>query len=65
MNARASSSVVGPDVPGITGTPCCVANARACALSPNSASVSGRGPTNTRPASSQADAKAAFSLRKP
>ena len=51
MKARACSSVVGPEVPGVIGTSWRAANARACALSPNSASVSGRGPTKIRPAS--------------
>ncbi len=39
--------------------------ARAATLSPSRSSCSGRGPTQTIPASSQARAKSAFSERKP
>jgi hypothetical protein len=64
-NACAASSVVAPSVPGRTGTPVWRAIRREAALSPNKSSVSGRGPTKISPASAQARAKAAFSLRKP
>ena len=53
-NARASSSVVAPSVPASTGTSHSAASARAGALSPNSASVSGSGPTKISPALAQA-----------
>lgn len=64
-NARTSSSDAGPPMPGSTGTSCSTANARAAALSPNSASVSAPGPMNVIPASAHARANAACSLRKP
>ena len=64
-NALASSRLVGPLVPARTGTPHRFASALACALSPNSSSASGDGPTKTMPASAQRRASAAFSLRKP
>ena len=64
-NALASSSVVGPPVPSMTGTPQRLASALALALSPNRSSASGEGPTNTIPSSAQRRASDAFSLRKP
>ena len=51
--------------PGSTGAPMRLASARACTLSPNSASASGEGPTNTTPALLQRRANAEFSLKKP
>ncbi len=63
--ALASSRLVGPSVPASTGTATRWAKARAAALSPNRARVSGEGPTKVIPASAQARAKAAFSDRKP
>ena len=63
--ASASDSVVAWFRPGISGTPHSAASARARALSPNSASCSGVGPMKVRPASVQAWANAALSLRKP
>ena len=64
-NARASSNVIGRLIPGNTGTPHSSAKARACALSPKRRSVCGVGPTNTRPAASQASANSAASLKNP
>ncbi len=63
--ARASSSVTARERPGATGAPSASASARARVFAPNRSSVSGRGPTNVSPASSQARAKAALSARKP
>ena len=63
--ACACASVTAPWLPGIKGTPQRWASARARALSPNSASCAGVGPMKRRPASAQAWAKSARSLRKP
>jgi len=63
--AFASSSVVGPLVPSMMGTPQCFASALAFALSPNRSSAAGAGPTKVIPASAQRRASAALSLRKP
>ena len=60
-----SSSDDGPLVPAMIGTPQRFANCRAATLSPNSSSAAGFGPTKAMPASAQAFANAAFSLRKP
>jgi hypothetical protein len=65
QKACASSSVTSCCVPGISGTPQRAASARAWALSPNSASCAGVGPMKRMPASAQAVAKSARSLRKP
>ena len=65
MNAVASSTVIPAGVPRSTGTPSAAALARAAALSPNSASTSGDGPTNVMPTSAQRRANAGFSERKP
>jgi hypothetical protein len=65
INTRASSSVVGPDVPSSTGTPQLSANRRAAALSPNRSRVAGRGPIKVSPASWHRRANVAFSARKP
>ena len=64
-NASAWASVTAPGLPRRTGTPCCVANERARALSPSNASVSTEGPTNVMPATAQSRAKSGFSARKP
>ncbi len=64
-NSRASSRLVGPDVPGSTGTPSSAANASALPLSPKRSSTSACGPTNVSPAAEHRRANAAFSLRKP
>jgi hypothetical protein len=50
-------------VPSITGTPHFFASALACALSPNSSSASGEGPTKVIASSAQRRARCAFSLR--
>ncbi len=52
-------------LPGSTGTPALSAMARARALSPIAAMLSGRGPTKISPAASTARANSAFSDRKP
>ena len=64
-NALAWSSVVGPLVPSMMGTPVSLASALALALSPNRSSASGDGPTKVIPSSAQRRASKAFSLRKP
>ena len=64
-SARRPRSSTASSVPGTTGTPAAVAMRRAEVFSPMSAMVSLRGPMKTRPASSQARAKEAFSARKP
>ena len=61
----ACGSVVPALVPRGTGTPSAAARARASTLSPNRARTAADGPTKVSPASAQAAAKAAFSLRKP
>jgi hypothetical protein len=65
--ARSSvaSSCSSPSWPGMQGTPASRTTALARALSPIAAIASGDGPMNTRPASQQAAAKAAFSARNP
>ena len=63
--ASASRSSTGSSVPGTTGTPASTASRRAEVFSPMSAMVWLAGPMKTRPASSHARAKAAFSARKP
>jgi hypothetical protein len=52
-------------VPGASGTPCAWARVAGGVLEPESADVVRVGPMKAMPASSQAWAKAAFSLRKP
>ncbi len=65
-NARISSSVSpGRCRPGSVGTPAAAAASFALTLSPSASIASGGGPMNVTPASAQARAKAAFSLRKP
>ncbi len=51
--------------PGSTGTPAAFASSRARSLSPMSSMHLAVGPTQTRPASSTARAKPAFSARNP
>ena len=53
------------EVSAVVGTPAAAAVSLAASLSPSSAIVSGAGPTQTRPASVTAEAKAALSARKP
>jgi hypothetical protein len=64
-NAVAPATSIAPSVPGSTGTLHFSACARARALSPNSSSCSGVGPTKAIFAAAQAPRKAAFSDRKP
>ncbi|MGY3429437.1 hypothetical protein ACVWWL_000860 [Bradyrhizobium sp. USDA 3696] len=64
-NAAMSSSEDGPLVPAMIGTPQRFASCRAATLSPNNSSAAAWGPTKAMPASAQAFANAAFSLRKP
>ena len=59
------SSVVGPLVPSMMGTPVSFASALALALSPNRSSASGDGPTKVIPASAHAPANSGFSERNP
>ena len=51
--------------PGTIGTPAAAMRCRAPILEPIASIASGGGPIQTRPAASQARAKAAFSARKP
>ncbi len=64
-NATAPATSTAPSVPGSTGTLHFFACARAAALSPNSFSCSGVGPTKVIFAAAQALANSAFSDRKP
>jgi len=52
--ARISSTLLGPSVPGSTGTPAAVAARRAADLLPNSSSVAASGPTKVYPAAAHA-----------
>ena len=63
--AIASSNVVVSKVPSIVGTPQLSANRRASILFPNKSNISGRGPINNRPSSTQLWAKASLSLKNP
>lgn len=65
-NATTSSAPdAGSSVPGTNGAPTSNAIRRAVTLSPNTRIASGDGPTHTRPASSTACAKSAFSDKNP
>ena len=64
-NAFASSSVVGPVVPSITGTPQRLASCFGRHLVAEQIERLGEGPTKTIPSSAQRRASNAFSLRKP
>jgi len=64
-SAASLSSLRGISLPGITGTPACLAITRAWALSPISRMASGEGPMKVRPHARQISAKAGFSARKP
>ena len=64
-NARSVSSVTGCSVPGMTGAPAAMAVRRAAVFEPMARIEAADGPMKTMPASSQAAAKSAFSLRKP
>src|SRR5262249_2821543 len=64
-NARASSRLVGPDVPARMGTPARSASARARVLSPKVSSTSAAGPTKTRPWAAQRRANSARPPRNP
>jgi hypothetical protein len=61
----ASSLEASLGAPGITGTPCAWAKARASTLSPNSFRLAGEGPMKRSPSALQRSAKSVFSDKKP
>ena len=65
MKAAASPKLTAPSLPLSVGTPQSAAKARALALFPNAARVSGVGPTKAMPSASSRAANSAFSLKKP
>jgi hypothetical protein len=65
ISRTASGDSTGSTVPGTIGTPASRMSRRASTFEPIAAIASGGGPIHTKPASSQARAKSAFSARKP